>query len=125
MTLRFAVVLGIALAASAATARPQYKFVFLERYKPPRGSALDTAGCATCHVGDTTRLNPYGKDLDKALKASKSSKLTVAVLKKVENLDSDKDGVKNVVEIRAGSLPGDRHVKPALKHVPTKSPRYR
>jgi hypothetical protein len=64
--------------------------------------------CTTCHTAslpkkDSWDLNPYGKDLyEKAFdKAAKTYEF-----KKVEKLDSDGDGVKNIDEIKAGTNPG-------------------
>ncbi len=36
----------------------------------------------------------------------------MTALKAIEKLDSDKDGASNIVEIRAGTLPGDPTSKP-------------
>ncbi|MGC8668351.1 MAG: hypothetical protein ACP5VE_09590 [Chthonomonadales bacterium] len=105
---RFALTMGLTLLVTAALAVPSMLAVFKGTYKNiPKGSALDKAACETCHVGHTPKLNPYGEDIKKALTAAKSKKLTPEILKKVENLDSDKDGVKNINEIKKGTLPGD------------------
>lgn len=89
---------------SAAMGLVSYGKVFTETYGPSKDSPLSKAKCAACHVGTTKRLNPYGTDLAKALSGSK--KLTAEVLAKIENLDSDKDGVSNIAEIKSGTLPG-------------------
>ncbi len=64
--------------------------------------------CTTCHTTampkkESPDLNAYGKDLfEKAFdKATKKYDF-----KKVEALDSDGDGVKNIDEIKAGTNPG-------------------
>ena len=69
--------------------------------------------CTTCHTAampkkDSWDLNAYGKDLyEKAFdKATKTYDF-----KKVEGLDSDGDGVKNIDEIKAGTNPGDKAAK--------------
>lgn len=113
MKIRLALTLGLVLCASAAMAHPEFVSTFNAKYKPAAGSDLAKSPCAICHVGFTKVLNPYGVDLQKAMKAAKATKLTPAVLAKVENLDSDKDGAKNIVEIKAGKLPGDAKSKPA------------
>ena len=113
MTCRLALTLGLALTAGAALAHPAFVGTFNQKYPPVPGSAIAKSPCAICHVGMTPKLNPYGIDLQKALRAAKTKKLTAAQLTKVENLDSDKDGVKNIVEIKAGTLPGDPKSKPA------------
>jgi len=108
-TIRLALTLGLTLLVTAALAVPSMLVEFKAAYKNviPKGSALEKAACETCHVGHTPKLNPYGEDIKKALTAAKSKKLTPEILKKVENLDSDKDGVKNIAEIKKGTLPGD------------------
>jgi hypothetical protein len=75
---------------------------------------LKKAGCAVCHIGHGPKLNAYGEDIKK-LTPKGSKKLTADILKKAESLDSDKDGVKNGAEIKAGSLPGDAKSKPGKK----------
>lgn len=94
-----------AFLSAAALALPTFNPVFSDLYKPKEGSALAKASCGVCHIGHTKELNPYGKDVKKALGGSKV--ITAAVLKKVEKLDSDRDGVKNGVELKKGTLPGD------------------
>lgn len=102
---------SLALAAvSLSVAFPAYLGVFTKKYAVKKDSALGKASCAGCHVGKTAKLNPYALDLQKVTKGSKT--ITNEMLAKVEDLDSDKDGVKNGVELKAGALPGDPKVKP-------------
>lgn len=76
-------------------------------YKIEKTSKLGKAGCALCHTtAKGGKLNPYGEDLKKVLTAAKTKKLTAEFLKKVEKLDSDKDGKTNIEEIKAGRYPG-------------------
>lgn len=96
---------GLMLLAATAMALPPMGKVFQTTYKVGKDSALKKADCGVCHVGKKTKLNPYGEDLKTALGDSKT--LTEEILKKVEDKDSDKDGVKNIDEIKAGKLPGD------------------
>ena len=70
------------------------------------------ANCATCHVkkmakkGDA-ELNVFGKDMvAKAIVDPKAEKKTYDY-KKIEALDSDKDGKTNLEELMAGTNPGD------------------
>jgi cytochrome c553 len=70
------------------------------------------ANCATCHVkkmvkkGDA-ELNVFGKDMvAKALIDPKAEKKAYDY-KKIEALDSDKDGKTNLEELKAGTNPGD------------------
>lgn len=103
----------VALTAVCATAFafPMYWNVFKTTYNVKKESSLDKANCSVCHVGKTTKLNPYGLDVKAAMATLKVKAVTPDVLKKIENLDSDKDGVKNIVEIKAGTLPGDAKSK--------------
>lgn len=95
-----------------ALATPKYLVVFKKTYPAPKDSALTKAKCAACHVKGK-ELNVYGKDLQKAMQEKKTKDLTAEVLKSVEKLDSDKDGVSNGDELKAGTLPGDPKSKPA------------
>lgn len=102
-----AAVVAVALLASVvAWAFPPFLKVFTDTYKVKATSALGKASCATCHPAKnkTDKLNPYGAALKKNLVGGKVTKASLA---KVEKLDSDKDGVSNIKEIKAGTLPGD------------------
>jgi len=94
-------VVAMALAMSA------FSKTFHEKYNVKEGSNLDKAACGVCHVkAKGGKLNPYGKDIEAAMKAEGAKKVTPAILAKVEGLDSDKDGTKNGAEIKADQLPG-------------------
>lgn len=101
-----------ALVATAVVALGSASFtkVTKDTYKIKPTSAAGKAGCMLCHTmkvptkGNCAE-NSYGKDLTVAM--GKDKTFTAAHLKKVENLDSDKDGVKNGAELFAGTLPGD------------------
>ncbi|MCB8931822.1 MAG: hypothetical protein M9921_02810 [Fimbriimonadaceae bacterium] len=76
-------------------------------YKIEKTSKLGKVGCALCHTSAKGgKLNPYGEDLKKVLTAANTKKLTPELLKKAEGLDSDKDGVKNLEEIKGDRFPG-------------------
>jgi hypothetical protein len=49
---------------------------------------------------------------------AKTKKLTADIFKKVEDLDSDKDGVKNLAEIKADKNPGDAKETPPKDAAP-------
>lgn len=94
-------------ACAMAMALSAFSAVFTAKYNIKAGSNLGKAACAVCHTGSKGgKLNPYGKDVQAAMKAARASKLTAAILTQVENLDSDKDGKKNIDEIKADSMPG-------------------
>ncbi len=98
--------------AVTALAKPPFLQTFQATYKVKPGTDLAKASCGTCHAGPP-KLNPYGMDVKKAMEAAKSEVVTPDILKKVEKLDSDKDGAANIAEIKAGTLPGDPKSKPA------------
>jgi len=62
---------------------------------------LDT--CTTCH-GASYSFNSYGADVK--TKKTQLGDLTAA-LRAVESWDSDKDGDTNIIEIEAGTFPGN------------------
>ena len=96
--------LGVCAIAASLTA---YSKVFNDTYKVKADSALSKAACAVCHVSAKGgKLNPYGLDIQVKMKEAKSKKITPEILAKVEGLDSDKDGVKNVDEIKKDAFPG-------------------
>ena len=104
---RLVSVLALGGIAAMAFALSSYNKVFLDTYKVGKDAKLAKAACAVCHTSAKGgKLNPYGNDIHDAMKAAGTKKLTPAVLKKVEDMDSDKDGVKNGVEIGKDSNPG-------------------
>jgi len=105
----------IAVLGVAALAKPEMVAPFNAHYKIKPESNLGKLHCVVCHLPGGTKLGPYGADMKKAMAALKAKTLTPAVLKKLEALDSDKDGVKNLAEIKADSNPNDAKVKPAKK----------
>jgi len=82
---------------------------FVAKY-PDAKAALGK--CTTCHVKSLPKKedhesNAYGKDLlAKAVVDPKAAKKEFK-FEKIEALDSDGDGVKNIDEIKAGTNPGD------------------
>jgi hypothetical protein len=67
--------------------------------------------CSTCHVKalpkkDDHELNAFGKDLKSTIDPKDPAKKPDFA--KVEQKDSDGDGVKNIDEIKKGTNPGDK-----------------
>jgi hypothetical protein len=107
--------LGLMVLSVTAIAKPPFLKTFEATYKIKETSNLHKAGCAICHAGGPPKLNPYGEDVKKQLETSKAEAVTPETLKKIEKLDSDKDGFTNIKEIKADTLPGDPESKPAGK----------
>lgn len=107
--------------ASAAVAKGAFMQAFQENYKIEKGSTIQKASCKLCH-STGTKLNPYGTDIKKAKDDAKSKTVTPDILKSVEALDSDGDGVTNIDEIKADTLPGDpaSHPDKVATPAPTK-----
>lgn len=90
-----------------AAAMPTNVKVFNDTYKLKSTTKLAKAGCSVCHTSSKGgKLNLYGKDIQIEMKKAKTTKMTLAILKKVEALDSDKDGCINLCEIVKDRMPG-------------------
>ena len=115
--MRFRLLVSMTLVLGAmvtALATPKYFGTFRKTYPTAKEGALAKASCNICHLKGTA-LNVFGKDVQKAMQAKQTKELTTEILKSIETLDSDKDGVDNGKEIRAGTLPGDPKSKPVVK----------
>ena len=109
-----AMVGGLMVLTTAAFALPPMWKVFDTTYKPAKNGTIAKATCVVCHVAKgKTALNLYGQDVKKQIDGK--TVLKEEDLKKIEELDSDKDGVNNIAEIKGDSLPGDPKSKPAKK----------
>jgi hypothetical protein len=108
------ITLGLMALTGSAMALPPMLKVFETTYNVKDGSRLKTASCTICH-STVPKLNPYGQDVKKQLTAANTKTLTPEMLKKIEKLDSDKDGFANIAEIKADTLPGDPASHPAGK----------
>ena len=104
MKVRLIASVAMTVAGCAALALPSYKAPFATAYGIKKGTKLDS--CVGCH-STGVKLNPYGADMKKVLADAKTKALTAEILKKLDALDSDKDGVKNVDELKKGTNPGD------------------
>ena len=102
-----AVLVAVFMFCSAAFATLVWQKEFNNLYKPKADSELQKAKCLTCHTKPNGKegQNAYGKQLEK-------KKIEAASLKAIEKLDADKDGHTNIVEIKAGTLPGNPKSKP-------------
>jgi uncharacterized membrane protein len=94
--------------ASSAWSEPDFLDVFTTKYAIKENSVLGEKSCAACHISDSDYgLNPFGKDVAKQLLSDPRKVFSPATLQAIEALDSDQDGVPNIDELHAGSLPGD------------------
>ena len=107
--LSIGLIVALLAMSSSAWSKGMYVKVFRDSYGVKSGSTLATAMCAVCHTSKMkgNQLNPYGLDVKKAMGDAQSPQLTKDVLQKIEALDSDQDGVSNLDEITADTLPGD------------------
>jgi hypothetical protein len=102
-------VLGAFCVATTLLANLDNQKAFVAKYPDAKASL---GKCSTCHVKalpkkEDHEMNPYGKDVQtKAVVDPKAEKKTYK-FEKIEGLDSDGDGVKNIDEIKAGTNPGD------------------
>ncbi len=71
-------------------------------------STLGKARCSVCHASKMggKKLNRYGLDMQKAMRQANSKTITAEILHKIDALDSDGDGAKNIDEIKADRTPG-------------------
>jgi len=72
---------------------------FAARY--PNSQTQVKAGCNTCHGGSSGNFNAYGRDLRQSNAGSREQRLAA-----IEGVDSDKEGLSNLIEINAGAQPG-------------------
>lgn len=99
--------MALSVVMASAFAMATFGAVFNSKYGIKPGSGLAKMKCGVCHGSPGGgKLNPYGKDMQAAMKAKKTKKLTPAILAAIEAKDSDKDGKKNLAEIKAGTNPG-------------------
>src|ERR1043166_4577674 len=104
---RFTTTTAIAALTVCAFALSSFVSVFQGAYKLSDDSPLVKAKCSLCHTSKAGgKLNAYGKDLQAALRKANTKKLTGEIIRSVDGLDSNKNGVKNGDEIRGGKMPG-------------------
>lgn len=112
-----AFVLAIAVVgAQVSSARSTYRPIALKQFKLEKNAAANKAGCQFCHVNafGGAGWNGFGQALKDQLALSGGVPQALFDLLK-QNKDSDGDGVKDVLEVVAGTLPGDAKSKPTAK----------
>ncbi|HXH59842.1 MAG TPA: hypothetical protein VNI20_00640 [Fimbriimonadaceae bacterium] len=104
---RLFIVCALLSVFAIASALSVFHKTFVETYKIKDDSTLGKAKCYICHTSSKGgKLNAYGNDIKAQMAKMHTKKVTADVLKSVENLDSDKDSVKNIDEIKKDALPG-------------------
>ena len=104
-----------------AQAKPNAPQLFCKVYPDSKTCQGGPPPCTLCHSIAPAR-NSFGAQVASHLAKGEARPLSdeafaaalPAALKAVESLDADSDGVSNLEEISAGSLPGDANNKPIL-----------
>jgi hypothetical protein len=106
----------VVIANGVSSARSSYRPILLKQYKLEKNVAAQKAACQFCHLQafGGAGWNGFGQALKTQLTTSSGvNQALFNVLK--QNLDSDSDGVTDVLEVVAGTLPGDAKSKPTAK----------
>jgi hypothetical protein len=113
--LAFAMVLAVA-GTQISSARSSYRPIVLKQFKFEKNVAANKAGCQLCHLQafGGAGWNGFGQALKVQMATSSGVNQALFDLLK-KNADSDKDGFKDVLEVVAGTLPGDAKSKPTAK----------
>ncbi len=99
-----------------SSARSSYRPIALKQFKLEKNAAVNKVGCQFCHVNafGGGGWNGFGQALKEQLASSSDVPQALFDLLK-KNKDSDGDGYSDVLEVVAGTLPGDATSKPSAK----------
>jgi mono/diheme cytochrome c family protein len=106
---------GALLVLGVAKAFPSLQETMYEQYDLWSVSSVQKAQCAYCHTSRerVETLNPFGKALNDFWKGEARGNPAQALYLVLKvNRDADADGYDDVLEVIAGTLPGDKSVKP-------------
>lgn len=106
----------IVVGTQISSARSTYRPIALKQYKLEKNAAVQKVGCQFCHVNafGGAGWNGFGQALKTQLSSSSGVPQALFDLLK-QNKDSDGDKVTDVLEVVAGTLPGDAKSKPTAK----------
>ena len=106
----------IVVGSQISSARSTYRPIALKQYKLEKNAAAQKVGCQFCHVNafGGAGWNGFGTALKTQLSSSSGVPQALFDLLK-QNKDSDSDKVSDVLEVVAGTLPGDAKSKPTAK----------
>ncbi len=118
-TVQLVAIAGLALALGDANAKPPAGQVFCQTYPSSQLCVGQQPSCTYCHIAPPQR-NAFGAALEMNLALGKPRPLSDAdfsaalpsALMAAEGQDSDGDGVINLDEMKAGTLPADPNSKP-------------
>jgi hypothetical protein len=113
--------LGIVLSSatlSVAVARPVFHAQMIEQFRLTKSVVSLNAGCQYCHSNPNGGLgmNPFGIALDRRLpdEADVNNVAKALYEQLFARKDSDLDGYDDVLEVVAGTLPGNEKSKPKV-----------
>ena len=106
----------IVVGTQISSARSTYRPIALKQFKLEKNAAAQKVGCQFCHVNafGGAGWNGFGTALKAQLSSSSGVPQALFDLLK-QNKDSDSDKVSDVLEVVAGTLPGDAKSKPTAK----------
>ena len=106
----------IVIGTQISSARSTYRPIALKQFKLEKNAAAQKVGCQFCHVNafGGAGWNGFGTALKTQLSSSSGVPQALFDLLK-QNKDSDGDKVSDVLEVVAGTLPGDAKSKPTAK----------
>ena len=114
-TVMFALI-ALALAVTPALAFPTYRQAAIAqlRLEPDKSDGTRSVTCRYCHVNEDggDPWNPFGRLVQAKLDGDIGKAIYAAL---AANLDSDRDGYEDALEVFAKTLPGD------AKSVPTEA----
>lgn len=105
--------IALIFCSAPAYSNPESVQIFCQKYESSTFCVDQEKACVACHSGPPS-LNSYGAAISAEVGGDLANQL-FAALDKLEDLDSDGDGVSNKSEILANSHPGNADIKPAAE----------